>query len=264
MTTAPDQVAQTSVRDRYNAFIERHDVAWELTFAALAVGYVAVGFIADDAPPDQARFLSIVDAGLTGIFVAEFSTRIYAAPDRQRYLRNHWIDLVALIPAIREVRILRLLRLLRLVRAFAGIYRALQHFERLARHRGLAALYTAWLAVMVICSILLYAAENGINEAVKSPLDALWWGIVTITTVGYGDVYPVTTEGRIAAAALMLLGIGLFSAITATVTSFMLTDREHHPDPSEKLHRSLADLHDAGLLTDSEYAAKRAAVPDSR
>jgi voltage-gated potassium channel len=247
-----------TLRDRYNAFIERHDVAWELTFAVLAVVYVAVGFMADGATPDQAAVLTAVDAALTGIFVAEFSTRIYAARDRRRYLRAHWIDLVALIPAIREVRVLRLLRLLRLVRAFAGIYRALQHFERLARHRGLAALYTAWLAVMVICSILLYAAENGINEAVSSPFDALWWGIVTITTVGYGDVYPVTAEGRIAAAVLMLLGIGLFSAITATITSFMLTDRGPDSAAAGDLDSSLTALHEAGILTDAEYAAKRA------
>lgn len=249
-----------ALRDRYNAFIERHDVAWELTFAVLAVVYVTVGFMADDAPPDQAAALSVVDAALTGIFVAEFTTRIYAARDRRRYLRAHWIDLVALIPAIRQVRVLRLLRLLRLVRAFAGLYRALQHFERLARHRGLAALYTAWLGVMVICSILLYAAENGINDAVASPFDALWWGIVTITTVGYGDVYPVTAEGRIAAAVLMLLGIGLFSAITATITSFMLTDRGPSESSSGELQRSLTALHKAGVLDDEEVAAKRASL----
>lgn len=108
---------------------------------------------------------------------------------------------------------------------------------------------------MVICSLALYTAENGINEAVATPLDALWWGIVTLTTVGYGDVYPVTPEGRIAASILMLLGIGLFSAITATVTSFMLSDRE--PASTGDALRSLAALHRDGLLTDEEYATKR-------
>ena len=119
------------------------------------------------------------------------------------------------------------------------------HFERLARHRGLAWLFIAWLAVMVICSAFLYVTEVGINEAVASPLDALWWGVTTLTTVGYGDVTPVTTEGRVAAAVLMLLGISLCSAITATVTSFMLATGESPPAGGRL--RGLANLHRAGL-----------------
>jgi len=74
-------------------------------------------------------------------------------------------------------------------------------------------------------------------------------GVVTLTTVGYGDVYPVTTEGRIAAMALMLLGIGLFGAITATITSYLMSNESHHgPDfvsAVEDLER-LAALHSPG------------------
>jgi voltage-gated potassium channel len=155
---------------------------------------------------------------------------------------------------VRGVRVLRLLRLLRLIRAFAGVFRATQHFERMARHRGLAWLFVTWLAVMVICSLFLYAAENGVNAAITSRLDALWWGIVTLTTVGYGDVFPITPEGRIAASILMLLGIGLFSAITATLTSFMLVEQS---EPTGDRLRDLAALHREGLLTDDEFAEKR-------
>ena len=79
---------------------------------------------------------------------------------------------------------------------------------------------------------------------------------MTLTTVGYGDVYPVTGEGRVAASILMLLGIGLFSAITATVTSYMLATADSSAVGARL--REVADLHSAGLLTDEEYAAKRA------
>lgn len=154
--------------------------------------------------------------------MAEFASRLVAAPSRSAYLRGHWVDLIALIPTTRGTRLLRLLRLLRLVRAFAGVYRVLLHLEAVTRHRGLAAMFAAWLAIMVVCSAALYVAEQGVNAAVENPLDALWWGIVTLTTVGYGDVYPVTTEGRIAAAALMLLGVTLFAGITATITSYLV------------------------------------------
>jgi voltage-gated potassium channel len=249
------------VRTAYNDFIARHEVAWELVMAALAIAFVIVGFAADapdatvgpvgrPAPPPYAS----IEMALTVIFAAEFTSRFLASYDRRAYLRGHFIDLVALIPVVRGVRVLRLLRLLRLIRAFAGVFRATQHFERMARHRGLAWLFVTWLAVMVICSLFLYAAENGVNAAITSPLDALWWGIVTLTTVGYGDVFPITPEGRIAASILMLLGIGLFSAITATLTSFMLVEQS---EPTGDRLRDLAALHREGLLTDDEFAEKR-------
>ena len=111
---------------------------------------------------------------------------------------------------------------------------------------------------MVICSIALYAAEHGINKAIDSPFDALWWGVVTLSTVGYGDVYPITPEGKLAAMVLMLLGIGLFSAITATATSYLISTGRP-PDPSrggqvvDELER-LAGLREQGSLNDDEFA----------
>ena len=113
---------------------------------------------------------------------------------------------------------------------------------------------------MAVCSAWLYIAEHGANKAIDNPFDAPWWGVVTLTTVGYGDVTPVTTEGRVAAMALMLLGIGLFGAITATITSYLMTrDINHGTDMSlaGELER-LASLHSAGALTDEEFAAAKA------
>ena len=110
---------------------------------------------------------------------------------------------------------------------------------------------------MVICCAALYLAEREVNPAIRSPFDALWWGISTMTTVGYGDVYPMTAEGRIAASALMLLGIGLFSAVTAIITSFLVASRDQSVDPIGTIER-LAALAAAGLITPDEFSAKRA------
>jgi voltage-gated potassium channel len=214
-----------SRRDAFNQWFLTHEVVWELFMAALAIVYVALGFIADDveaAAADRPE-INAAELALTAAFAVEFAARVLAARVRVGYLKGHWIDLVALVPPIRGARVLRLLRLLRLVRAFAGIYRAGMHIGGLARHRGFAWLLVAWLGVMAVCSAWMYVAEKGANELVNSPFDALWWGVVTLTTVGYGDVVPHTTEGRIAAMALMLLGIGLFGAITATITSYFLS-----------------------------------------
>lgn len=254
-------VAASSARERFNGFVARHEIAWELAMGALAVLFVALGFLIDEAPAASRPELEALEWGLTGLFVLEFGARLLAAHDRGRYLRGHWIDLVALAPPVRAARVLRLLRLLRLVRTFAGVYRAAMHLDGLARYRGFAWLVVAWLAVMALCSIALYAAEHGINKAIESPFDALWWGVVTLSTVGYGDVYLVTPEGRLAAMVLMLLGIGLFSAITATVTSYLLATQTPHDETRggrlvEEIER-LALLREQGSLTDEEFATAK-------
>ena len=242
-----------SLRDRFLAFVDRHDIAWELVMAALAVAYVAIGFAADEAEAGTRQALDVAEAALTALFAAEFGSRFLASYDRGKYLRGHWIDLAALIPAARGLRIARLLRLLRLVRTFAGVYRATSHIGRIVSHRGLGLLVTSWLAVMVICSAGLYLAEVGVNDKITSPFDALWWGVTTLTTVGYGDVVPVTPEGRIAAGALMLLGIGLFGAITATVTSYLIaTGNSGGNDPAMRL-REVAALRDDGIISAEEF-----------
>ncbi len=245
----------TAVRERITAFIDQHETPWELTMAGLAVAFVALAFV------EQTRMVLALDTALTVIFLAEFSLRFWAATSRAAYVRGHWIDLLALIPAIREFRILRLARLLRGVRAFSGVYRALARYGSLARNRGLLGLFAVWAVVMVLSSLGLYAAEKGVNAAIDSPFDVLWWAVVTMTTVGYGDVTPVTPEGRLAAMVLMILGIGLFAAITATVTSSLIGGGRTRDDPVARLDR-LDGLLAAGRVTQAEYDAKRTDILD--
>jgi voltage-gated potassium channel len=248
-------------RDQFNAFVERHEVAWELVMGALALVWVALGFLIDEVGAGVRSDLEAAELVLTGVFVLEFGSRLLAAHDRRQYVTGHWIDALALVPPIRALRVLRLLRLFRLVRAFAGFYRAAMHVQGLARHRGFAWLIVAWLSIMVVCSAFVYQAEHGVNSLLSSPFDALWWGVTTLTTVGYGDTYPVTSEGRLGAMILMLLGIGLFSAITATITSYFISQetpaRDRGDRVVERLQR-LADLRRECSLTDEEFAAAKA------
>jgi len=241
------------MRDRYNAFIDRHEIAWELGMAVLAVIFVAVGFAVEETPEGLQPLLLTLDLILTIVFVAEFSTRLAAARDRPAYLRGHWIDAIAMIPSVRGLRLARLIRLFRLLRAFSGVYRAVMRAERFAGARGLAWVVVSWTAITVISCAAIYAVESGVNPQIQSPWDALWWGVETITTVGYGDIHPMTPEGRLAASALMLLGVGLFSAITALITSSLVSARA--PDASDTLGslERLARLRDSGALEPAEF-----------
>ncbi len=228
---------------------------------ALALVWVAVGFLIDQIGEGARPDLEAAEIALTVVFVVEFASRLYAAHDRIRYVRGHVIDALALVPPIRALRMLRLLRLLRLVRAFAGFYRVAMHLQGIARHRGFAWLIVAWLTVMAVSSVAVYVAEHGVNKLFDSPFDALWWGVSTLTTVGYGDTVPVTPEGRLAAMVLMLLGIGLFSAITASITSYFVSqgDGAGRRTLPEEL-RGLADLRADGALTDEEFTSAKTAL----
>ena len=248
-----------TVRVRYRAFVERNDVAWELAFAGLAVVFVGLAFVPASPGSATEEAILAIEWLITGIFVAEFSTRLWAAESRPAYVRGHWIDLVSCIPPTRWLRWFRILRLLRLVRAFAGVGRAITSLDRLANHKGLVWLLVAWLGVMLLCAVGLYVAEHGVNPAVESPLDAFWWGLSTMTTVGYGDVFPTTGEGRLAAAVLMIFGIGLYSIITATVTSFLIGGDKDNVNVADQLER-LAALHADGRVTEDEYQAAKATV----
>jgi voltage-gated potassium channel len=247
-----------SVRDRFNGLVQRHEIAWELGMGLLAIIYVAVGFALDDPTLGSLSLLVALETALTLVFVAEFASRFSASHDRQGYLRSHWIDLLALIPVARGLRIARLFRVLRLTRFFGSSYRAVVRAERMRGAEGIALVVVGWTAVTAICCIALYAVEADVNPAIKSPLDAAWWGVTTISTVGYGDVTPVTAEGRLVASALMLLGIGLFGAVTAIVTNTLLAASQRNSSSSAlaDLER-LAGLRESDAISDDEYQATK-------
>src|SRR5690349_25162321 len=131
MTTLTSPSAD-AIRVRYRDFVARHEVAWELAFAAHAVIFVALAFIPIEEGSDAEAAVVALEWVITGIFIAEFSSRLWAAESRQAYLRAHWIDLISCIPPTRWFRAFRLIRLLRLVRAFAGVGRAMTAAGRLA------------------------------------------------------------------------------------------------------------------------------------
>jgi voltage-gated potassium channel len=132
-----------------------------------------------------------------------------------------------LIPGLQPgqfVVLLRLARLARLLRASRG---SRHLFERLGRVAAVA------LAVLVVASLVAYHAEHPTNPEFATVGDALWWGIVTLTTVGYGDIVPKTTTGRWAGVIIMLTGIAVLGTLAGSLASFFRLDEGEDKDGDE-------------------------------
>ena len=167
------------------------------------------------------------------VFVIEFGLR-WAADRTLAFPRKAWFDLLLIIisppftvpEVFQGARTLRVLRLLRLVRALAvagmGLRLAHRHFgKRRFHHILMVAVATVFLGALGI-----FAVESGRNPSIRGFGDAMWWAVVTATTVGYGDVSPVTLEGRLIAVVLMVTGIGVIGVFTATVASFFFEEAD--------------------------------------
>jgi voltage-gated potassium channel len=144
-------------------------------------------------------------------------------------MRWGWIDLISSIPAVsylRAGRVLRLIRLLRLIRAFRSTQSFMHHVFKNKAQGAFTSVSIFAVLLIIFSSIAILQVEQDPTSNIKSAEDAIWWSYVTITTVGYGDRYPVTTEGRIIAAVLMTAGVGLFGTFTAFVASWFVAEKK--------------------------------------
>lgn len=188
-------------------------------------------------PPEVERTLNLIDDGICIFFLLEFILRFRKAPDKMRFMRWGWIDLVSSIPTLEYFRLgraVRLVRLLRILRAF----RSTRHLAGyIFRHRARGAFTTVSLIallMLIFSSLAILQVEVSPQSNIKTAEDALWWAYVTMTTVGYGDKYPVTTEGRLIAAALMTTGVGLFGTFTGFLASWFVAERAQEDKSNEK------------------------------
>ena len=160
-------------------------------------------------------FFGLLAWATWSLFVVDYLVRIYLAPKRWEYVVRHWYDFVVLVlPLWHPFRLLRLAALLRVL-------------NRNAAHtlRGKVATYVVLgSSFFGFCGALavLQAERPDPNANIKSIGDALWWAIATMTTVGYGDRYPVTMTGRLVAVTLMIGGIAVLGLTTATVASWLV------------------------------------------
>lgn len=238
----------TAANQRYERITKA--LEWPLALLALAV-IPALLLDNGSATPMTHLVASAVNWFVWLAFCAEFAWRLSLAPERRTFLKKSWFDIfiIAVSPpfgvpetlqSLRALRAVRLLRLLRLMRAIAFLSIGLKSARRALQHRKFHYVLLLTAGVMVLGATGLYTVERPVNSSVKSFDDALWWAMTTTTTVGYGDIYPVTGEGRLIAVLLMLTGIGVIGVFTATIASvFMIQDDE---DQFAALHARMDGL----------------------
>lgn len=182
-----------------------------------------------------------LNVAIWAVFAADYGVRLFLAPDRRRFVRKHPLDLaIVLLPMLRPLRALRLLQVLRLV-SVATL--AQQRVARSLHLRVMTFVVTTVVVALVAAAVAVREAERGVAGAnIDSVGDGLWWAIATVTTVGYGDQYPVSGLGRGLAVVLMLLGIALLGVITATIAAGFV----------ERIQDEASDERDEQILSERE------------
>jgi len=179
--------------------------------------------------PQISLVLKFVDDFVCVVFLIEFVVRFFRAESKLKFMRWGWIDLISSIPTmeyLRIGRIFRLIRLLRIIRAIRSMKELVHHFRKNRVESTVVSMVIIAVLLLIFSSISILKAEDVPNGNIKTASDAVWWAFGTITTIGYGDLYPVTTSGRVVAAILIIFGVGLFGTLSGLVTSWFIGQRQ--------------------------------------
>ena len=218
------------------AKVESRSAGYQFFMLVLCIYALAV--LAVDATvhlkPQVKAVFDYADFAVCGIFFVDFLISFWAAPNRWQYfVRWGWIDLLSSIPALEVARWGRLARIVRVFRVLRGLRATRIVTTVVLRQRAensfLAASIVAVLLI-VFCSVAILQFETSPESNITTAGDAIWWAFATITTVGYGDRYPVTAEGRFVAVVLMGAGVGLFSIFSGFLAAWFVAPESEATD----------------------------------
>ncbi len=191
---------------------------WPLVVLGLAFLAVLILPLATPLTSTESRVLDIANVGIWLAFAVDYFLRLYLTQDRRGFVRGHVLDLIVIcVPFLRPFRLIRLLAILISTTRRAG---------GLAVRR--VTLYVIGTAVILasVGAVLVYDAEKAVPESertIKTIGDAFWWALITVTTIGYGDVFPRSATGRAFASVLMIMGIALIGTLTAALASWFVS-----------------------------------------
>ncbi len=216
---------------------ELKDIGYELFIGALSVlsivNLVLLYVFRDDTPLEYVVY--IVNTVLMPIFMGDFLYRFFTARNRWDYVfrKFGWADFISSLPfaRVKILRLFRLWRVIRLVRQFGAKNLLREYIDNRAANALLSVIFLV-LCVLEFGSLAVLKAESTSPSAnITTATDAIWWAYVTITTVGYGDRYPVTNQGRLVGILVMTAGVGLFGTLSGFLANtFLSPSRKKAPE----------------------------------
>lgn len=245
----PEPGAKPRFSNSYELFILLLTVLSLLDMVLLLLPWLA---------PATVRLLQAYDLIMCLVFLLDFGLRMKRAPSWRAYCFHErgWLDLLGSIPSLGVsrygalLRLARLSRLVRVVRLFRSQGQSGLAKDLLANRGQYAAFITliAAMTVLTVSSIVILQTESRVAEAnITTGGDALWWALVTLTTVGYGDQFPVGAVGRVTGAFVMISGVGIIGALASIFASVLIPPPEKQTDPAAEigeLKAELAAVHD--------------------
>ncbi len=238
-------MSQGKMQEKIRAIVESRwfSILIQLLILASALTFA---FESGKQTPDYISDLfPIIDMGFLFLFAVEYMLRIWAAPKKWQFIFSFFgiVDLLSILPAMlfllpqfRMLRILRFLRIFRILKAtrfILAVDRLTTALDDVKRELFALVILSLMLVYLAACGIHYFEKETQ-PEAFGSIFGSMWWAIVTLTTVGYGDVYPTTTGGKIFTALVTLIGVGLI-AIPSGLLASVLTEARSERRKSEEI-----------------------------
>jgi voltage-gated potassium channel len=199
-----------------------------------------------EMPPEARRVLRWTDNTICIFLLIDFIIRFRRAENKWQFMKWGWVDLLSSIPeieALRWGRFFRVFRILRIIRVVRSLRELLLLIFRTRTQGGVASVFLITFLVLTISSTGILLCERTPEANITSAEDAVWWSFTTITTVGYGDKYPVTREGRALAVMLMISGVGLFGTMSGVIASFFLGESAAARKKEDEMLAELQTLH---------------------